>query len=391
MKKKIGIATVHTGFNYGSCLQAYASQIFISSMGYDTKLLWYKEGMVKGRDVRLKKIIVMVMRTFWRPNLLKKTFLTYKSSLKKEIDNDTKRKFLQFQKNNLKVKRCSWKEMKIFASDKNTLACVCGSDQIWNATNIYIDPIFYLRFAPKFKRVAYAPSFGKNFVPDYNKKIISKYIKDFNHISVREEQGTKIIYDLIGKEVSSVLDPTLVLNKEQWLCSINKIKLPKDYVLIYFLDKPTKAALLYIREITNRLKVPIIAIPYKYDELNIFEDLSYMSAGPVEFINLISNAKFVFTDSFHGTAFSVNFNTPFYIFQRNYGTAADQSSRILSLLERINLKERFILQIDDKNIDLDEIRIDIEFDESNKLLNLEREKSLNYIKYAFGDIENNKK
>ncbi|WP_270646970.1 hypothetical protein [Paeniclostridium hominis] len=73
--KKIGIATVHTGFNYGSCLQAYAGQTYIASLGYDTELLWYNEGLVKGRDIRVKKLIGMGLRTFWRPKLLKKTFL----------------------------------------------------------------------------------------------------------------------------------------------------------------------------------------------------------------------------------------------------------------------------------------------------------------------------
>lgn len=72
--------------------------------------------------------------------------------------------------NKLQVKKLSWHELKAYASNEDVLACVCGSDQIWNATNIYIDPVYYLKFAPVNKRVAYAPSFGKSEIPQYNKE-----------------------------------------------------------------------------------------------------------------------------------------------------------------------------------------------------------------------------
>lgn len=386
--KKVGISTVYTGFNYGSCLQAYASQTVLANMGYDASLIWYKDGLVKGRDIRLKKIFGMGLRTIWRPKLFKKTFLTYKNSLKKELENETKEYFLQFQRDKLNVKKMSWNEMKKYASDKETLACVCGSDQIWNSTNIYIDPIFYLRFAPKNKRVAYAPSFGKNFVPEYNKNIIKKYISDFEYISVREEQGTKIVNDLINREVNSVLDPTLLLNNEQWMNGmVNKMELPEKYILVYFLDKPTEVALAYIKEISSKYSLPIIAIPYKFDELSKIDNLSYKNAGPEQFLNLVNNAEFVCTDSFHGTAFSINFNVPFYIFQRNYGTAVDQSSRIVSLLEKLKLDDRFVKGIHLSQQNKAVLECTLNYEEANSLLKKEREKSINYLKNAFCSIE----
>lgn len=384
--KKIGIATVHTGFNYGSCLQAYAGQQYISSLGYEAELLWYNEGIVKGRDIRVKKLLGMGLRTFWRPKLFKKTFLTYKKSLKKEIHPETKKYFLDFQKKNLKVKKTNWSGLKSYANDSNTLACVCGSDQIWNATNVYIDPIFYLRFAPKSKRVAYAPSFGKNEIPDFNKNIIKKYISDFKYISVREEQGTEIVKELLDREVPALIDPTLLLNKSEWMNCVNEnMALPEQYILVYFLDKPTQTSLAYIKRLEKELNIPIIAIPYKYDELSHFKNLTYVNAGPEQFLNLINNARFVCTDSFHGMAFSANFNIPFYIFQRDYGAATDQSSRIISLLEKLNLDERFVHGVND--INLDKFNMDIDFKISNQKLNEEREKSRVYLQNAFSEIE----
>lgn len=386
--KKVGISTVYTGFNYGSCLQAYASQKFISTLGYETTLLWYKDGIVKGRDIRLKKIIGMGIRTFWRPKLMKKTVSTYNTSLKKEINEETKNYFFKFQEEKLRVKKLSWSGLKKFANDEETLACVCGSDQIWNATNIYIDPIFYLRFAPKNKRVAYAPSFGKNSIPDYNKNKIKNYISDIKYISIREEQGTKIVRELIGRDVPAVLDPTLLLNKEQWLEVIDgKMDLPTEYILLYFLDKPTEVALSYIKEIKEKFNVPIIAIHYNFEELNNFKNVQYKNAGPEQFIDLINNAKFVCTDSFHGMVFSTNLNTPFYIFQRNYGSATDQSSRIVSLLDKLNLKERFVKEIYSSDSANEDILTEVDFREANKLLKAERKKSIEYLKKSFKSIE----
>lgn len=389
MKRKIGISTVYTGFNYGSSLQAYASKVYLSNMGYEVNLLSHKDGIVKGRDIRINKIMVMFLRTFWRPNLFKKTFLTYKSSLKKEINIETKNEFLKFYNLKLKPSKYSWKELKYYANQKDTLACICGSDQIWNATNIYIDPIFYLRFAPKHKRIAYAPSFGKGVVPDYNKNTISKYIEDIPYISVREEQGTKIVKELINREVISVIDPTLLLNKEEWINEIDSsIEKPEKYILVYFLDKPSDRALTYIKELQKKSILPLIVISYNYQELESFNNLEYKNAGPEQFLDLVNNAAFVCTDSFHGMIFSTNFNTPFYIFQRDYGTATDQSSRIISICNRLGLQERFVSEIDKpKQEELEEVNLTMDFTKANKLLEIEREKSKHYLQQAFHNIK----
>ncbi|MDB8545634.1 polysaccharide pyruvyl transferase family protein [Turicibacter sanguinis] len=393
MKRKVGISTVYTGFNYGSSLQAYASKVYLSKIDYEVELLSHKEGFIKGRDIRINKIAVMFLRTFWRPNLFKKTFLTYKNSLKKEIDKETKEAFLKFYDQKLKPSKYSWKELKEYARQNETLACVCGSDQIWNATNVYIDPIFYLRFAPKHKRIAYAPSFGKDIVPDYNQKMISKYISDIPYISVREEQGTKIVKELINREVTAVIDPTLLLNKEEWMIQIeNMIPKPEEYMLVYFLDKPSERALSYINTLQEQSKLPLVVIPYKYQEFSVFRNVEYKNAGPEQFLDLVNNASFVCTDSFHGMIFSVNFNIPFYIFQRDYGTATDQSSRIISILNKLELQDRFIAQINKPNqTELQEVNLMMDFKKANQLLEIERIKSKNYIKQSLADIRENEK
>jgi len=385
--KKISITTVCTGFNYGSSLQAYASKEYLSSLGYEAEILWYRDGFIKGRDVRLKKLLIMFLRTFWRPIICRKTFSTYKKSLQKKISEDAKKAFLEFAEYRLQVKKYSWYELKVYARNDNVVACVCGSDQIWNATNIYIDPIFYLEFAPKQKRIAYAPSFGKKEIPKYNKDAIRKYISEIDYLSIREEQGANIIEELTGRTVPVLIDPTLLLDKNDWLSTIGNLQAIEsgNYILVYFLDKPSSSAMQYIERLVEVYHCSIIAIPYKHSQLSKFNYCYTVSAGPLEFINLLARALFVCTDSFHGTAFSINLNIPFFTFKRNYETATDQSSRIISLLSKLELKERFISDMEPREkINLE---CQMSFENSNRLLAYERQKSQEYLLNSIADIE----
>lgn len=386
---KVTITTAHKGFNYGTSLQAYASKSYITSLGYDAEIVWYKEGFIKGRDIRLRKLIFMFLRTFWRPSLFKKTLLSYKSSLTKEINEDAKKIFLEFTEKELNIQSFSWRELKEYVRKEEVIACICGSDQIWNATNIYIDPIYYLKFAPRKKRVAYAPSFGKDEIPKYNKNAIKRNISQIDYLSVREEQGSNIINELVGREVPVMIDPTLLLNKEDWLKAIRDINNndKKKYILLYFLDKPSQEAMRYIENLMKIYKCDIISIPNKHDEFEKFDNCNSFSTGPLEFIDLIANSLFVCTDSFHGMAFSINLNTPFFIFKRVYGAASDQSSRIVSLLEKLELQDRFINETEASG----ELYIDYEmsFDNSNILLEGERVKAKTYLLDAFSNIKNN--
>ncbi len=389
--KKVTITTVYKGFNYGSSLQAYASKLYLYKLGYNSEIIGYKDGLLKGRNFSFKKLFIMFLRTFWRPSLFRKTFLTYKTIIQKEISQEDRKAFFQFTENNLQVKKFSWKGLKTYVSKDDVVACICGSDQIWNATNVYIDPIYYLKFAPKQKRIAYAPSFGKKEIPPYNKEIIKKNISGFNYLSVREEQGVAIIKELRGKEVPALIDPTLLLDKNNWLDTISNLKEEKKekYILLYFLDKPSSVAVKYIEELIRIYKCPVISIPYIHSEFDTFKCIKKLGVGPLDFVDLISNALFVCTDSFHGTAFSVNLNIPFFTFKRNYGAATDQSSRITTLLEKLQLSNRFI-SVTEINGEM-QFEAPMCFNNSNKILHHEREKSKKYLVNALSNIESKTK
>lgn len=383
--KKIGIVTLHTGYNYGSSLQTFASKIFYKKLGYYPIVLGYSNSLVKGRDIRLEKLFVMFLRTFWRPSLFKKTFLTYSNSLKKDISVEAKERFLNFSNKYLEVEKLNRKEMIEFGKNKDVLAVVCGSDQIWNSTAIYIDPFYYLKFFPRNKRMAYAPSFGKSIVPSYNKKIITKNLKEIKYLSIREIEGQKIIKELLGKEVEVLLDPTLLLNKNEWSC-IGNGEYNDKYVVFYFLDSPTDETIKKIKYCTGNEDVKIISIPYIHENMkNEFKNIFSYDIGPLEFINLIKNAQKIYTDSYHGMLFSINFNKDFFIFERNYGAAHNQSSRIESILEILGIKNRFYKE---KDLFLNEkIYEKIDWNKVNIKLEEERIKSQKYILDCFKDIE----
>lgn len=344
--KTILLSSIYTGFNYGTSLQALAMKMMVEKCGYNPEIVSYKSSISKGRDIRISKMVKMFFRTIFRPSLFKKTFLTYTNSIGKNIDAETKEKFHQYTKNYINPFFYSNSQLKRKAKD--AFACVCGSAQIWNTEAVYVSPLFYLRYAPENNRIAYAPSMGKEYVPNYNKRLLKKYIEEIPYVSVRESQGAKVIKDLCSRDVPVVLDPTLLFSYEDWQRYSNKTSL-EDYVLVYFLDEPSQKTIDLINKMyPNKKKVTIL---YDLEIYNKLENRVHFVAGPSEFLDLINRAEFIFTDSFHGLVFSVNFNKKFYIFDRNYGVASPQKSRISSIIDLIGLKDAYIKTDTDEIVD----------------------------------------
>ena len=369
MKDKVLLTTVFSGYNYGSSLQAFAGKTILNELGYDCQLVAMKS-LVKGRDIRLKKLATIL----WRSLTVKgtsgsKSLNTYQSSYSKTMIGDSTARFAKFTDEILKPSYLSWIELQGLA--KECEACFAGSDQIWNSSTMYIDPLYYLRFAPAEKRVSFAPSFGRDFIADYNRELMGKWISEFAHISVREDSGVRLIKELTGRDAVHLVDPTLILDGETWRKTLNITKRESNYILAYFLDKPSEKTRAAIKDMKEKLGCEVIAIPYQFDEMDYCDKM--VPTGPLEFLDLIVNARCVLTDSFHGTAFSINFHTPFYVFERNYGSAQKQSSRIMSLLAQVGMLERYEVS------DYHEYQALMEFSHSDMILENERSKVKQYI------------
>lgn len=368
-KKTILLSSIYTGFNYGTSLQALAMKMLTEKYGYDSKIVAHKSSLSKGRDIRISKILTMFFRTMFRPSLFKKTFLTYTTSIGKNIDEITKKKFYQYTNDCINPSLCSKTQIKKMS--KEAFACVCGSAQIWNTEAVYVSPMFYLRYAPKNKRIAYAPSLGKEYVPNYNKRLLKKYINEIPYVSVRETQGAKVIRDLTSREVPVVLDPTLLFSYEDWNKYSKKTFL-EDYVLIYFLDEPSEKTIdLINKTYPDKKKISIL---YDFERYSKLKNHEHFSAGPSEFLDLIHGAEFIYTDSFHGLAFCINYNKKFYIFDRNYGVASPQSSRIRSIIDLFGMKDAYI------TYDTEQVNyFNYDYEAVNKILGDLREKSFGFF------------
>lgn len=375
---KVILTTVFSAFNYGSSLQALAGKRIIEKTGYECELVKLKS-LIKGRDVRIGKLMTILFRSIFlnKNNSLK----TYNNSYNKTLVEGTECKFFNFTDTYLKPQEVTYGELKRMAEE--SIACFSGSDQIWNSSTLYVDPLYYLRFAPQYKRVALSPSFGRDFIADYNKEKMRKWINDYHYLSVREDSGVKLIKELTGRDATHLLDPTLIINSEEWksiLCIEDK---PNDYILAYFLDEPSDYAKKCLKKLKEKLDCKILAIPYKFEYMDYSD--SIIAAGPKEFVELVANAKVVCTDSFHGTVFALNMHTPFFAFEREYGSANKQSERVLSILRKVDMLDRY----QPKNV-VEELN-NLDFEHSEEILNVERKKAYDYVNNAINSIKKNEK
>ncbi len=379
MTKSVLLTTVFSGYNYGSSLQALAGKIMLTELGYNCHLVTQKS-LVKGRDIRLNKLITILLRSILlRDKKVSQSLSVYKKSYNKKMIGDSVARFEDFTREYLQPKYLLWNALKRYA--KESVACFAGSDQIWNSSTMYVDPMYYLRFAPANKRVAFAPSFGRDFIADYNRKKMGKWISEFAFLSVREDSGVRLIKEITQKKAVQLVDPTLMIDGEKWKQILGIENKASNYILAYFLDKPSVIARKAIDDLRKFLNCEVIAIPYLFDDMNYCDRV--VPTGPIEFLDLINNAKCVLTDSFHGTAFSINLHTPFFTFEREYGSANKQSERILSILRRVNLQHRYQPENPVKCL------FDLDFNLSESLLKEERIKAYSYVVNALKEIQNN--
>ncbi|RGZ73188.1 polysaccharide pyruvyl transferase family protein [Agathobacter rectalis] len=211
---------------------------------------------------------------------------------------------------------------------------ISGSDQVWHKWKHDLNelPYYYLEFMPKEKRTSYAASFGFEEFPQNDIEQHIKGLQGMNKISCREQSGCNLVHKYVGKEAVRVLDPTLLLSADEWRNIEHKsgdiqiINLKKKYVFMYFLGEITDEYYDFIRSTMEENNI---------NEVFDFFDESkshFVEKGPSEFINLIDNAEYVFTDSFHCTVFSLLFNKRFKVFRRQQTGFEKMFGRIEDLL-----------------------------------------------------------
>lgn len=358
---KVGIITFHDALNYGAILQGYALQEALVNLGADANIINYRN------EYSVKEYASFDIKRIKSPKLLIKEVLRYPVRKKKH-------KNVQGFSDNfyrLSEKECfNNEDLKSLNNQYDSF--ITGSDQVWNYDMRGFDKAYFLDFVEDSKKKnSYAASFGVSEIPEDLKSTYEKLLSDFNHVSIREKQGQVLYKELVDKESSLNVDPSLLLNREQWLKIAKYPKINKKYILVYALiNTPT-----LFKFISNLAKDTGCEVVFIGSYLKTkYSGAKYINApSPDEFVGLFANAEYVVTNSFHGIAFSINMNRNF--FAELQPPPAKRNSRLENLLDLVGLRDRLIKDGKHKNI-----KLEIDYSIVNEKLNEERSKSIKYLK-----------
>ncbi len=323
---KIIVFTFASANNYGSKLQAYSLYRYLTEQGHKVDIAVVKNAILS--DYFAAAFDLLIYRNLlW---LFNKHARSFKKSLKAAVKTKTGILVneITFDGYNEHLRIVSRSKLRKLNNDYD--AFISGSDQVFSPLRIPPKKYYFLTFAHK-RKISYAASFGVDVFPKFNRSIF-RYIERFDYVSVRESTGkTFIDNNCRGVDCSVVLDPVFLIPRSEWESKTAMAGYDKKYVFVYFLNKADDT----------------ISKIISYCESNGIEIRTPEDAAPENFLNLIANAECVCTDSFHAVAFSIIFRKDFLCFKRNIDPAIQQESRIVDLLKRLSIKNRYFERFDD--------------------------------------------
>ena len=353
-KRKVLLTTFYSETGYGCVLQRCALGFILEAEGFEVHHLICQTLT----SFRLKEIIRMIL-----------AFAGAKSYSPMRVGHEfSRRKTIRNFQNKYTGKKIFMPVKKIMNSSKEDWDdydfAVTGSDQVWSGAKISPElklAFYYLEFIERDKRIAYAPSFGFTKFDPKLYDVHKKGLLGFNRLSCREKIGCELIEQAIDAKAEHVLDPTLLINAEQWRKYSRKPEcdLPEHYVLSYMLGDVSPEQRQLIKQFAGALPV-----------IDMLDDkiIPSKSAGPAEFIYMIDHADFVFTNSFHGTAFTINLGKQFIVY--NWA----KINRMESLLSRLNISDHIYKNGMECKPD------EINYDEVYSILNEWRKSSMKYLR-----------
>lgn len=334
--------------NYGNRLQNYALQEYLKKLGYKAYTIPYH----MDRKTLIKeaiKLLLIHMSEYFRNRWVWENF-------NRKYINGTLVKHSDTYIN----QKCDY--------------FIAGSDQIWN-------PLFWINTEREFltsydeeKRIAYAASIGIDQLPEDCLDRYRRYFNGIPFISVRENRAAEIIYTLTGKKVPVVIDPTMLLTREEWVTRLRpcKQKAPKRYVLKYILGTKKEEYESYIDESAAKEGLEVVDL---LDE----NGFGKRSIGPLEFVSYIANSERTYVDSFHGAVFSILFMRPFVVFERPYEEGAGlMTSRLNTLLSTFGLKGRMVKDL----VQLKRMDHNCDFSMVEDILTVKRKEALDFLSKA---------
>lgn len=387
--KPIALVTCYFQPNYGSQLQAYATQMAFDKLGLKNETIMI-DGLVP--EINKAKYRYFLSRIF-DINTIKDKWATVRKLI-------AKKRYPKYREN-LATRNAMFKEFassnfylsKLYNS-KNVLslhandyaAFIVGSDQLWLPSNISAD-YYTLNFVPdSIPKFSLATSFGVSELPRKQAKMASNFLKRLDYISVRETSGQKLVKDLSNKEVPVVCDPTLMFTAEDWEnISIKGRFSDAPYIFVYFLgNNPEHRE--FVKRVQKLTGFKIIQLAHcdEFIKTDVgFADETPYNVGPREFIQLVRDAEFVFTDSFHCSVFSLLYKKKFFTFRRYRGDGkVSTNGRVYSLLSLVNLENRLLYGNENAERKLSE---EIDFNAVNEKIGTLRNYTWNWLKDSLKD------
>lgn len=388
--KPIGLVTCYSHHNYGSMLQAYATEMIMQQMGLPFQTI----ACTKPRDYMtvnkylyyLKKLLI----ADWNMYLGKRRIAKIKAKnpeFRKNVEVRD-RMFDDFARDFFHTSACHKDRKELEAMAANYSAFLVGSDQLWRTDSVE-HGYFTLEWVPDgIRKVAYSTSIGVKEVPWFQVKKNKWFMNRFDHIALREQSACDLVYKLTGRKVQVVLDPTLLFTGEQWMDIQQKEPLTRGkYIFCYLLgNNPSQRD--FIKRVKEKTGYKIVALLHLDDYVpsdESFADEAPYNVGPREFLNYIRNAEYVFTDSFHCSVFSILYKKNFFTFSR-FAENAKQSTntRIDNLLHITGLEGRRMTA--DKTVD-EVVNYNGSFNQVDEKLDVLRASSIGYLKNALKGLD----
>jgi hypothetical protein len=362
---KVGVVTFHSANNYGATLQTWALQKVLKNFGLDTGVIHYHPDIIDRLydPMMQKKGVRRQVRKIGMSVVHKKSLTRY-------------HKFQSFLHNRFKLIGDFKTYEELNKAGLNLDAYIVGSDQVWNVDHTDgFDPAYFLNFAePGRKKISYAASIGKDYIHSKIKEEFRDSLRTFTGISVRERSVVEAVQELTDQPVEVVLDPTLLLKKEDYEEIKVKSHVKEPYILVYMIERNEQVIAL-ANKISIALGLPIIQRrPIK----GFVNELSpFYTADAGEFIGLIESAEYVITNSFHGTVFSIVYGKPFVSMLHS-----DTGSRTVDLLNDLELESHILNDMNDFN-DFNIFKID-EPERLRKRIEMLKESSSEFLRKSLG-------
>lgn len=348
--KKLALVTCYFQPNYGSQLQAYATQLLFDKMGVPNETICI-DGL-RG-EINKAKYKYFLSR-IWDVNTVKDKFATVKKvwAMKTKGEEfrsnmaERKRMFDGFARTMFHISKVYGSKTELGRAAHGYSAFVVGSDQLWLPSNIEAD-YYTLNFVPDdVPKIALATSFGISRLPKRQARKAAQFLKRIDYCSVREQSGQRIVKELADRDVPVVCDPTILFTAEDWATITEPERLVREpYMFCYFLgNNPEQREL--VRRFKRETGYKIVQLQHcdEYIKTDVgFPDIAPYNVGPKEFIRLIRDAEYVFTDSFHCSVFSMLHSKKFFTFRRyNNDSTVSTNGRLYSLLSLAGLGNRLL-------------------------------------------------